>query len=214
MEKDNKRGNAVVEVLKSSSVSSLGKEFLELGLDSMLDSGALKDIPLVGTVLGIYGTADTIRDHLFAKKLIGFLSQLSEISQEERISMVEKLNEDEKFSGRVGSSLLEMLDRIESEKKPELAARCFAAYARGRISFEDLRRVLHALERIPSFDIDKLEKFSNASMEESQTIDESILLAFVNAGLAKNNGGFGGGAIVPTNLCKIFVMVCTDVQGQ
>ncbi|MNZ31246.1 hypothetical protein D3C78_485400 [compost metagenome] len=208
MKKDTQRGSAVVSVLKSDSVVSVGKDFLELGIDAVLESGALKDIPLVNAVVGIFGAAGSVRDQLFVNKLIRFMSQLSEVSQEERIAMVQKLNEDNKFSGKVGAALIEIIDRMESEKKPELSARCFAAFARGEISFEELRQILFALEKVPSFEVEKLEQFSKSTIDESLKMDESVLLSFVNAGLGKNNGGFDGGAIVPTNLCKIFVKVC------
>lgn len=210
MDKDTQRGSAVVNVLKSDSVVSVGKEYLEIGIDTLMESGALKDIPLVNTVVGIVGAAGSVRDQLLANKLLRFVSHLSEIPQEERIAMVEKLNDDDKFSGRAGAALIEILDRMESEKKPELAAKFFAAYARNEISFEELRRILVALERLPSFDIVKLEEFSKAEIEESLKMDESLLLAFVNAGLGKNNGGFDGGAIIPTSLCKLFVKVGID----
>lgn len=207
MEKDTQRGAAVVNVLKSDSVVGVGKEYLELGIDTLLESGALKGIPLVNTVVGIVGGVGSVRDQLLANKLLRFISRLSEVPKEERIAMVEKLNEDENFSGRVGAAVIEILDRMESEKKPEYAAKFFAAYARNEISFDELRRILLALERVPSFDIEKLEKFSKAAITESLEMDESLLLAFVNAGLGKNNGGFDGGAIVPTDLCKTFVRV-------
>lgn len=207
MKKDTKRGSAVVNVLRSDSIVDVGKEYLEIGVDTLLESGALKDIPLVNTVVGIFNAAGSVRDQILATKLLRFLIKLSEVPQEERIAMIEKLNEDEQFSGRAGTAVIELLDRMESEKKPELAAKCFAAYARNEISFEELRRILLALERVPSFDIEKLQEFSKATIEESLIMDEALLLAFVNAGLGKNNGGFDGGAIVPTKLCKKFVEI-------
>jgi hypothetical protein len=193
--------------LQSDSVVDIGKEYLELGIDTALESGVLKDIPLVNTVVGIFSAVGSVRDQLLATKLLRFLSQISEISLKERIEMVDKLNDDDKFSGRVGAAVIEILDRMESQKKPELAAKCFAAYARHEITFEELRRILFALERVPSFDIEKLEEFSKVTVEESLESDESLLLTFVNAGLGKNNGGFDGGAIIPTNLCKMFVKI-------
>lgn len=207
MEKESKQGFEVVKVLRSKSLVNTGKEYLELGLDGMLESDALKNIPFVSTVVGIFSTIGSVRDHMLANKLLRFFSQLSEISQEERINMVEKLNEDDKFSGRVGATIIEILDRMESQKKPELAAKCFAAFARNEISYEELRRILFALERVPSFDIEKLGGFSEVTIKESLKMDESLLLSFVNAGLGKNNGGYDGGAIVPTNLCRIFVKI-------
>lgn len=208
MEKDTQRGSAVVKALKSDSVISVEKEFLELGIDTLLESGVIKDIPLVNTVVGIFGAVGSVRDHLFANKLIRFMSQLSEVPQKKRIEMIDKLNEDSKFSGKVGAVLIEILDRMESERKPELSAKCFAAFAKNEISFEELRHILFALEKVPSFEIEKLERFSKSTIGESLQMDESVLLSFVNAGLGKNNGGFDGGAIVPTALCKTFVNVC------
>jgi hypothetical protein len=35
----------------------------------------------------------------------------------------------------------------------------------------------------------------------------AVLLAFVDAGLGKSNGGMDGGAIIPTSLCKPFLGV-------
>lgn len=205
MKKDTGRGSAVVNVLKSGSVVNVGKDYLEFGIDTALESGALKDLPFVSTVVGIFNAAGSVREQLLITKLIRFLSQLSEIPKEDRMSMVDKLNEDDKFAGRAGAALIEILDRMESERKPELAAKCFAAYAKKDISFEQLRRMLFALERVPSFEIDKLGEFSKKSIETTMRMEESTLLAFVNAGLGMNNGGFDGGTILPTELCKLFV---------
>ena len=205
MKNDTPRGSAVVKVLQTNSSIELGKEYVELGIDALLESGALKDIPLVNTVVGIFNIGNSVRDQMLASKLLRFIHQLSEVPHKDRLSMVEKLNDNERFSGRVGAVIIEILDRMESDKKPELAAKCFAAYARDELSFEEFRRILLALERIPSFDIEKLEPFSRASTSDCQTMDEALLLSFVNAGLAQNNGGFDGGIIVPTKLCKKIV---------
>lgn len=207
MEQDTQRGSAVVEVMKSDSVVSLGKELLELGVDSVLESGVLKDIPLVNSLVGVFNATGSFRDQLLVNKIVRFLSQFSGVSQEERNAMVEKLNEDDKFSGKAGAAIIEIIDRMESERKPEYAAKFFAAYARNNISFEELRRILVALERIPSFDIEKLKDFVNSSLSGAFIMDEAILLAFVNAGLGINNGGLDGGVIIPTTLCKKFVLV-------
>lgn len=204
---DTQRGSAVVKALQSDSIMSVGKDFLEVGVDALLESGVLKDIPIVNTIVNIIGANNSVRDQLLAAKLLRFLSQLSDIPKEERIEMVNKLNENDKFSGRAGASVIEILDRMESERKPELAAKCFAAYAKEEISFEELRRILFALERVPSFDIEKIEQFAKVTIAEAAKMDESLLLAFVNAGLGKNNGGVDGGAVLPTSLCKLFLRI-------
>lgn len=74
-------------------------------------------------MVGIFSAVGSVKDQLLATKLLRFISQLSEISLEERNEMVDKFNEDDKFSGRAGAAVIEILDRMESQKKPELAAK-------------------------------------------------------------------------------------------
>ncbi|AKZ20101.1 hypothetical protein [Francisella tularensis] len=195
-------GNALVEVIKSDSVIELSTDYLELG------ASMLTDIPLVKTVMGIFKVTSTIRDQILYVKITRFLSQLADIPIEERKDIVDELNSSDKFANKLGEALIEIIDKLESSKKPELVAKCFIAFASKKISYVELRHMLYALERIPSFNIDVLKKFSTASnsnFEPSRSIDESTLLTFVNAGLGQNNGGFDGGIILPTKLCKLFI---------
>jgi hypothetical protein len=203
--KDSPRGLELAKVIRSGAMGDAAKEYAELGIDALLASEAAKSIPVLSTIAGIFSATLSIRDYVFGGKLLRFLQQLSEISEDKRNEMLRKLGENGKFAGRVGETIIELLERMESAKKPELAAKCFAAYAREDVSFEELSRILFALERIPSFDIDKIGQFSRAKIEDSVKLDESLLLAFVNAGLGMNNGGFDGGAILPTKLCQLFL---------
>ncbi|MEI4155822.1 hypothetical protein V9689_23930 [Klebsiella pneumoniae] len=43
---EGKNGRALVKILSSDELSDLKKEYAELGIDSLLDSGILKEIPL------------------------------------------------------------------------------------------------------------------------------------------------------------------------
>ncbi len=47
MKRETQRGSAIVNVIKSEDVVQIGKEALEIGLDAALDSGVLKEIPIV-----------------------------------------------------------------------------------------------------------------------------------------------------------------------
>ncbi|HBQ2880101.1 TPA: hypothetical protein L7V13_000654 [Klebsiella quasipneumoniae subsp. quasipneumoniae] len=205
MKKDSKRGSALISAIKSESVVDLSKEYAEYGLDMLIDSDVLKDIPFINTAVGVFSAVGSARDYIFTEKLIRFLSTFSDLSKSERVAMVDKLNEDYKFSGKAGAKIIEIIDRIESEDKPELAAKFFKAFASEEIDFSEFRRVLVALERIPAFDIPALAAFSMCDIYESVRMEQSLLLAFVNAGLGQNNGGLDGGAILPTELCEIFV---------
>ncbi|WP_063136945.1 hypothetical protein, partial [Enterobacter hormaechei] len=202
MAQDSKRGSELVEVIKSDDVTDLFKEYGEIAIDSALESGTLESIPLLNTLVGIFKTVSSVHDRRFTEKLIRFISGFADLDDATRINMANRLNENDKFAGKAGDRLIEIIDRMESENKPEIAAAFLKAFAFEHIDFITLRRLMVALERIPSFEIDELDTFSKYDENNHHQIsDEALLLSFVNAGLGKNNGGFEGGIILPTDLC-------------
>lgn len=100
MTEDTKLGSALVSALKSDEIIELGKEYAELGIDSLIESNILESIPFVSTVVGLYKTVSSVKDQLFTEKVIRFLTHFSDLSDAERINMTERLNEDDKFSGK------------------------------------------------------------------------------------------------------------------
>ncbi|MDK4548864.1 hypothetical protein OQ853_05540 [Enterobacter roggenkampii] len=129
MAKDTKRGTALVNALKNDELSDLGTDLGEVELDSLLDDGLLKEIPVIKTILAFSGTIGSIRDYLFTEKLIRFLNGFSELNDAQRINMTDKLNNDDNFAGKAGERLIEIIDRMESERKPEIAASFLKAFA-------------------------------------------------------------------------------------
>lgn len=206
MAQDSKRGSELVEVIKSDDVTDLFKEYGEIAIDSALESGTLESIPLLNTLVGIFKTVSSVHDRRFTEKLIRFISGFADLDDATRINMANRLNENDKFAGKAGDRLIEIIDRMESENKPEIAAAFLKAFAFEHIDFITLRRLMVALERIPSFEIDELDTFSKyVENNHHQISDEALLLSFVNAGLGKNNGGLEEGIILPTDLCAVFV---------
>lgn len=204
MTKDTKRGGALINALKSDAPVALYKEYAELGIDSLIESDALKSTPFIGTVIGLYKTASSVRDQIFTEKVVRFLLHFSDLSDAERINMTERLNEDDKFAGKAGARLIEIIDRMESESKPEVAAEFLKAFAREEIDYNCLRRLLVALERLPSFDIKELGAFVANTPAQPVELDNAFLDSLVNAGLGKNNGAWKS-SIAPTELCRAFV---------
>lgn len=204
MKKDTKRGNALISALKSDEIVELSKEYIELGIDSLIESDVFESIPFVGTAIGLYKAAGSVRDQLFIEKVIRFLTHFSDLPDAERINMTERLNEDDKFAGKAGAKLIEIIDRMESEDKPEVAAEFLKAFGRKEIDFNVLRRLLVALERVPSFDIRKLAVFAAIDPDQPMKMEDDFLDSLVNAGMAKSNGAWKS-IIVPTELCRTFV---------
>jgi hypothetical protein len=80
MAKDTKYAHSISSCFKNDELSDLGTDLGEVELDSLLDDGLLKEIPVIKTILAFSGTIGSIRDYLFTEKLIRFLNGFSELN--------------------------------------------------------------------------------------------------------------------------------------
>jgi hypothetical protein len=83
-----------IETLRKSDLSSVAAAVSELAIDTLLDDGLLRDIPVVSTFRSLWKMGVTIRDWLFVKKLLKFLVELQELDAKVRNAMVAQLEED------------------------------------------------------------------------------------------------------------------------
>ena len=126
-EKSPKFEASIKESILSEKAVSLASEYSEIALDSILQDGILKDIPVINTIIGISKASIAMRDRLLIKKIVQFLAGLNDVTFEKRIQMIIRLEQDTKFSQSVGEHILEILERVESHRKPIIIARVFAA---------------------------------------------------------------------------------------
>ena len=81
---------SLLEQAQKDDLSSIAQDAAELGLDSLLDDGIVKDIPFVGTVMKLVGVGRGVREALFAKKILKFLFRIKDISTERRRAYEQK----------------------------------------------------------------------------------------------------------------------------
>lgn len=176
--------NALIESIKSPGIVDLTRYLGEIPLDACLDDGLLKELPIVGTFVGLAKTVVSIRDQLFLRKICRFLFCLSDISIEDRKKFVQDLSDERKE--KVGESVIGALDRIENVEKSDIIGSLFKAYVNNVIDLDTLRRLiskvcacslpdLQALKRICSGEkIDDLQIYSdlaNNGLMELTVID-------------------------------------------
>jgi hypothetical protein len=136
----------IVESICSPELVGIGEDFSEVVLDSMLDDGVLQDIPVVGTIVKVFKGAMDIRDRIFIAKVARFLFGLSRVPLKRRQLFKEKMNANNKFRRKLGSTLILLLDRLDDIEKPDFVAFCFIAYLNDAITFETFRRVTSAID--------------------------------------------------------------------
>lgn len=196
--------------MKSSGLADLTEELAEIPIDLFLKNEIIKEIPIIKDIHAIIKTGIGIRDYLFLKKLLKFLSSFNSLSEEERHKLVEKLERDESYGRKVGEHLIEVLDRIEGDRKPEILGKIFLAYAKELIDVMMLKRLVLAIERLPIHEIESVRKYFALSPEERLEFDKISLQIFSNAGLVNVISGYGALVYEPNEVLEKFVELNFD----
>ena len=138
---------SLTKAVADSGALELAHDAIEQSLDSFLEEGPLKEIPIIKYALAAYRAPGQIRDLLLAKKITRFLGSLSDVPEDERREFVEKLDEKPGFHREVGEHLLLTIDRLDNMGKPELLAGVFRAYISGEITWQQFQDVSVVIDR-------------------------------------------------------------------
>ena len=118
----------------------------EVTVDSFMNEGILRDIPIIGTIVGLGKAGVAVRDLLFVRKLQAFLGELDNASEErERFARDMESNPEER--DRVGMQLMVLLERFEETKKASFLGKAFATYLRGIVTLSSFLRMSRAIDR-------------------------------------------------------------------
>lgn len=138
---------SLVDSIAANELGGVIGDISEIGLDALLNDGVLKEIPVFGTVTRLYHAGVSIRDRLFLRKVLSFLTEFSDIDDKQRLRFVEQLVENAGTRARAGAALLLLLERLDDIDKPQIIGRLYRAKLEDRISYEELRRFCMIVER-------------------------------------------------------------------
>jgi hypothetical protein len=170
---------SLVNTITNSELSSVGSDIGELAIDSLLKDGLLKDIPVIGTLTRLWKTGVTIKDYLFCRKLLVFLSGISDIPAQIRADMISSL-EDPKTAEKTGEKLLILLERLESSEKAKLLAKAFKVYSEGTIIKEEFWRISFIVDHLPMSDIQAISEWRTKRLRDVEHIRRHL---YLNVGL-------------------------------
>lgn len=131
----------------------------EVAIDSILEDGVIRDIPVIGSLVGLARGTISIRDRIYAKKILRFLLEFKDIPTEEIQSRIDKLATDPKERQRLGEHLLLLLDRLNDMGKPALLSKAFLAFLEQRINRVEFQGLAHAIDVILLDNIGKFKEF-------------------------------------------------------
>lgn len=140
--------NTFSETIKNSDLSSIVQSGMEIGVDSVINDGILKDIPIVGTLVNLIKSAYSINTYLFLKKIIAFLNGIADIGEAERNKMISEIDESDKYKIKVGEKLLFILDKCDDTEKASLISKAFSSFIKKEIDYSDYIKIAYIINNI------------------------------------------------------------------
>jgi uncharacterized ubiquitin-like protein YukD len=169
--------NSLEETLKDSNLQEITTDLAEALLDTAFEEGLLKDIPIIGTLLGLGKTAIKLSDRLLLKKIIYFISELKDIDISKRKEMILRIDSSKKQRIKVGEKLLYISDKCADHETTEFVAMLFAAFLNEKITYSEFLKSSLIIERIF---VEDLKNFIENNWEELPIADAG---EFISAGL-------------------------------
>lgn len=127
----------------NKSISVINDDIIEYGIDEMISDDVLKGIPIVDFFNAIYKVGKSINNAIFTKKILKFLYELKRIDTLKRQEIISKINNDKKYSRKVGETLIMIIDKIDDLIKPHIIGKLFNATIREKITYEKFLYLSH-----------------------------------------------------------------------
>lgn len=187
----NDMSSSLEATIKDTDLQNVTLDLAESFADSILKDGLLKDIPIFGTIVGLTKSSLNLRDRLFLKKLIHFLTGLNTIEQAVRHKMISDIDSSSKFKIRVGEKLLYILDKCDDHIAATRIAKLFSSFLKRTISYAEFLMASAIVDRIFVEDLESFITISKDEIEKVQRFNDDPLSEFqhrlINVGICASS---------------------------
>lgn len=197
----------LVKSIEAKELSDLAVDYAEVGLDSILDEGIIRDIPILRTLVSIAKAGLNVRDRLYVKKIAYFLQQVGNTTQEQREEFIKKYCQDIK---RFEEAVLLILEQADSIEKSSLVGKIFKACILDVITYDDALKLSSMVNRAFWGDLEKFLDNENVEIgEDNQSLVMAGLYVIAKSSSIGNRGryNFGGVKYEITNYGKKLVEI-------
>ena len=157
MKKEEKSlGLSLIDTIQSSEATELIKDAGEIAIDSYLEDGLLKGIPIIGSIIALAKTAIRVSDYIFIKKVIRFMQNLESVSEYEKCEEWKKIQDDKKYAKHLGETIMLLLDKFDNLDKPAIFAKVFSSFLKREIDNSIFLRLSSAIEKTSIVDLNQL----------------------------------------------------------
>lgn len=177
--------NEIDTIIKESNLKELVEDYSEIVIDNFLPDSLLKEIPIVSTICSFYKFGNAVSEGIFKKKLLRFLFQLSRVSAKNRTKEIDKINKSKKYENTVGETLIELLDKIDSEKKPKILGKLFKSFLSQEIDYITFLKLAHILNLCFIQDLLELKNNSKDKKIFGNHSDQLVMLGIYSTDFAE-----------------------------
>lgn len=173
----------------NDDVTSLVSDIAEIGIDSVMKEGILKEIPFLSTVVGVYNIGKTIKELHEIKKIEQFILSINKgiVDDNERNAHIARLKENPKQRSKELEYVIILLDRLVEFNHVELLSKIYLAYLNEKITMVEFQQYSELIERFLPGDVDTLSKHVIKTDEYSH-VDPSAL-RLIGLGLMYESSG-------------------------
>lgn len=182
MEQKNSLATSMKQTIEYSNLEFVG-DIGEIMIDTVLKDGVLKDVPILGTIVGVGKCIKNVYDIRFAKKLIAFLIPIKDVPSEKRIEAIKKWEEDENYKGKVGDTLIGMIERCDDTVKATWLSKLFYELV---LKSNFSRLFMRAEKTLSSLSVMDVQAFLNMPKEHYSHIKLEECEPFIGSGLYQN----------------------------
>ncbi|MDD2979826.1 MAG: hypothetical protein PHN80_07630 [Hespellia sp.] len=155
--------------LFDSTLSDACADITELGIDSLLDDGVFKSIPVVSLLVGVGKTAQNIHDRNLLKQTIKFINSFNEksIDPQKLVKHKNKLQTNPRFAEEELGRVIILLNSNVEIKKSDLLAKFYRAYVNEEIDWSTFCEFSDITSRLFISDLDVLYKVANGQISDT-----------------------------------------------
>jgi len=149
----------------------------EVGLDTVVTSGSLEEIPGIKLITGFYQATVSIRDDLNARKLHSFLqaaAKSSGASPREREEALQRFGGERKRQ-MLGETMILLLDRADDMRKPLMHGRIMGELMAGNLNVRTATILCTILDKLVFDDLETLLKADPSISISDESDDFSAL---------------------------------------
>ena len=156
--------------------SELVSSIAEVTLNSVLEDGLLKDVPIIASAISIYKLGNSLRERHGILKLYHFVKAFNNGMQDERQreKYILDFQNDQKIRNKELAYLMVVLDKYINLDKPQMLAKTYLSYLNGEITWNEVMKYSEVIDRLLPGDFELLA----VGMRENvnyQNVDDGIL---------------------------------------